>query len=200
MNVLTIGLVALLAAAPQKGSGREVSTVPSVDLERYLGQWYEVARFPNSFQDDCVGDVRANYLKRPDGRIDVVNECREGDGSTNVARGIARVYDEQTRAKLKVRFAPAFLSFLPWVWGDYWIIGRADDYSWATVGSPDREYLWILSRTPQLDGEAYDAAVQRAAANGFDTSKLVRTPHGAAGPDGQQRDAPPQPITSSAGR
>jgi apolipoprotein D and lipocalin family protein len=180
MKVLTIAFIALLAAASQQGSGREVATVPSVDLDRYVGQWYEVARFPNSFQDDCVGDVRATYVRRADGRIDVVNECREDDGSTNVARGIARVADEQTRAKLEVRFAPAFLSFLPWVWGDYWIIGLANDYSWATVGSPDRKYLWILSRAPQLDGEAYDAAVQRAAANGFATSKLVRTPQGVA--------------------
>jgi apolipoprotein D and lipocalin family protein len=177
MKLLTFALATAVVASTHQDSKQGVATVASVDLDRYVGQWYEVARFPNRFQDDCLGDVRATYTRRPDGRIDVVNECREADG-TNVARGIARVADERTRAKLKVRFAPAFLSFLPMVWGDYWIIGRADDYSWATVGSPDRKYLWILSRTPQLADTAYAEAVGRATANGFDTSRLVRTPQG----------------------
>jgi apolipoprotein D and lipocalin family protein len=177
MNVLAfIVIAAALHSAPQ-APNQDVTTVAQVDLDRYVGRWYEVARFPNSFQDDCLGDVRATYTKRPDGRIDVVNECREADG-TNVARGVARVVDVQTRAKLKVRFAPAFLSFLPMVWGDYWIIGLADDYSWATVGSPDRKYLWILSRTPRLSDAAYAEAVERATANGFEVSKLVRTSQG----------------------
>ena len=175
MKLLAFVIVAAAVAVPSQESNPGVTTVASVDLDRYIGRWYEVARFPNRFQDDCLGDVRATYTKRPDGRIDVVNECREADG-TNVARGVARVEDERTRARLKVRFAPAFLSFLPMVWGDYWIIGLADDYSWATVGSPDRKYLWILSRSPQLNDAAYAEAVARATANGFDTSRLVRTP------------------------
>lgn len=83
-----------------------------------------------------------------------------------------------TRAKLKVRFAPAALSFLPFVWGDYWIIGVADDYSWAVVGSPDRKYLWVLSRTPRLAPERYNAALSAATENGFDVGRLVKTPVG----------------------
>jgi len=162
----------LTAAAPQSPS---VATVPQVDLDRYLGQWYEIARFPNYFQKRCAGEVRATYAKRPDRRIDVINECRTKDGSVTKAAGVARVVDEKTRAKLKVRFAPAALSFLPFVWGDYWVIGLADDYSWATVGSPDRGYLWILSRKPALNDADHAAAVERARANGFDTSRLVRT-------------------------
>ncbi len=161
-----------MSIAPQP---QAVSTVPHVDLDRYLGEWYEVARFPNRFQDKCAGDVRARYAKRSDGRIDVVNTCRREDGSTTEAKGVARIVDPRTRAKLKVRFAPAFLSFLPFVWGDYWIVGLADDYSWATVGSPDRGYLWILSRTPGLSEAAFAAAVERARVNGFDTNRLVRT-------------------------
>ena len=98
---------------------------------------FEIARFPNRFQRRCVGDVRARYVRRSDGRIDVINRCRATDGTVTEARGIARVVDERTSAKLKVRFAPAVLSFLPMVWGDYWIIGLAADYSWAVVGSPD---------------------------------------------------------------
>ena len=110
-----------------------VRTVPFVDLDRYAGDWFEIARFPNRFQRQCVGDVRASYARRPDGRLDVVNRCRTADGQTE-ARGVARIVDERTFARLKVRFAPAWLSWLPLVWGDYWIIGLAADYSWAVVG------------------------------------------------------------------
>jgi apolipoprotein D and lipocalin family protein len=170
-----LSLVLAPPAAVHAQPQAPVSTVARVDLERYAGRWYEVARFPNRFQDQCVGDVVATYTRRDDGRVDVLNECRTTDGGTDSARGIARVSDERTRAKLEVRFAPAFLSFLPFVWGDYWIIGLAEDYSWATVGSPDRKYLWILSRTPRLDDEALAAARARAAENGFDVDRLVAT-------------------------
>jgi apolipoprotein D and lipocalin family protein len=159
----------------QVPSAPEVRTVPSVDLDRYAGDWFEIARYPNRFQRQCIGDVRASYARRPDGRVEVVNRCRTNDGETE-ARGIARVVDEQSFARLKVRFAPAWLSFLPLVWGDYWIIGLAPDYSWAVVGDPGREYLWILSRTPQLDGEGVAAARTAARNNGFDVTRLVPTP------------------------
>jgi apolipoprotein D and lipocalin family protein len=175
-------LVLVVATAAHAQSAPPVTTVDRVDLERYAGKWYEVARFPNRFQDQCVGDVAATYMRRPDGRIDVLNECRAQDGSTDTAKGVARIVDEQSNARLKVRFAPAFLSFLPFVWGDYWIIGLADDYSWATVGSPDRKYLWILSRTPRLDADGLTAARARAAANGFEIDRLVATPQ--SGTDG----------------
>jgi apolipoprotein D and lipocalin family protein len=174
MLTLVFSLV-VVATALHAQSPPPVTTVERVDLERYLGKWYEVARFPNRFQDQCAGDVAATYVRRPDGRIDVLNECRTKDGSTDTAKGVARVVDERTGAKLKVRFAPAFLSFLPFVWGDYWILGLADDYSWATVGSPDRKYLWILSRTPQLEPSALEQARGRAAVNGFDVDRLVPT-------------------------
>ena len=154
---------------------RAVTTVSSVDLARYAGDWFEVARYPNWFQKKCAGDVKATYAQRPDGRITVTNRCRTADGDTTEAAGIARVVDETTRAKLKVRFAPSFLSFLPFVWGDYWILGLDEDYRWAVVGSPDRNYLWILSRTPALEPAMYDKAVAQARANGFDVSRLQRT-------------------------
>jgi apolipoprotein D and lipocalin family protein len=173
-------IIAVVAAATlQPASARAqivaVRTVPFVDLDRYAGEWFEIARFENRFQRQCVGDVQASYARRVDGRIDVVNRCRTGDGQTE-ARGVARLADEQTHARLKVRFAPAWLSWLPSVWGDYWIIGLAPDYSWAVVGDPGREYLWILARTPRLDAESMAAARAAAQDNGFDVGRLVRTP------------------------
>ncbi len=177
-------LTLVVGAAPMTGSSEmaaaaqatgAVTTVPSVDLDRYAGDWFEIARFPNRFQKKCAGDVKASYARRPDGRIDVTNSCRTEDGSITAAKGVARVEDAATRSKLKVRFVPAALSFLPFVWGDYWVIGLDEDYRWAVVGSPDRSYLWVLSRTPQMASALYDQAIECARANGFDVSRLERT-------------------------
>ena len=172
---------AMLHPAHARAQAPAVRTVPFVDLDRYAGVWFEIARFENRFQRQCVGDVRASYARRADGRIDVVNRCRTADGLTE-ARGVARLVDEQTHAKLKVRFAPAWLSWLPPVWGDYWIIGLSSDYSWAVVGDSGREYLWILARTPRLDAESMAAARTAAQANGFDVGRLVQTPQEAGRP------------------
>lgn len=166
--------VLMMAASVQS---QPVRTVDAVDLDRYVGEWFEIARVPNRFQRSCTGDVRASYARRLDGRIDVVNTCRGADGGLIDAHGVARIVDARTSAKLKVRFAPAVLSFLPFVWGDYWIIGLADDYSWAVVGSPDRAYLWILARSATMETARLDAARTAARANGFDTGRLVMTPH-----------------------
>jgi apolipoprotein D and lipocalin family protein len=170
------GLLSMLMVAGALQSN-PVRTVDAVDLDRYLGDWFEIARFPNWFQKACTGDVRATYARRSDGRIDVVNRCRAADGHVIEAQGVARVVDVRTSAKLKVRFAPAVLSFLPFVWGDYWIVGLADDYSWAVVGSPDRAYLWILARSRTMETARLDAARAAARANGFETDRLVMTRH-----------------------
>ena len=172
-----IALVAATTLQPAAAAAQTpppVRAVPFVDLDRYAGDWFEIARFPNRFQRQCVGDVRATYARRADGRVDVINRCRTAEGDTE-ARGVARIVDERTFAKLKVRFAPTWLSWLPMVWGDYWIIGLAPDYSWAVVGDPGRDYLWILARAPHLDDDSI--AVARAAArdNGFDVDRLVST-------------------------
>jgi apolipoprotein D and lipocalin family protein len=176
---MRILLFASLVVTTMAQAPATVRTVPAVDLERYAGDWFEVARYPNRFQRECAGDVRASYTRRADGHIDVVNRCARADGSIIEARGLARVADAETGAKLKVRFAPAVLSFLPFVWGDYWIIGLSDDYTWAVVGSPDRQYLWILARSSRLDAAAFERAVAAARSNGFDTSRLVASgsPH-----------------------
>ena len=173
--VLALSLAtALQTAAAQTQPPVPVRTVSFVDLDRYAGEWFEIARFPNRFQRNCIGDVRASYARRPDGRVDVVNRCRTAEGETT-ARGVARIADEQTLAKLKVRFAPVWLSFVPLVWGDYWILGLAPDYSWAVVGDPRREYLWVLARTSQLDPVPTATALAAARDNGFDVTRLVFT-------------------------
>ena len=176
MHHVVAGAVTLMLMISAQGpSEAPVQTVPAVDLTRYVGDWFEVARFPNRFQRQCAGEVTANYTRRADGRITVVNRCRTGDGTRTEAQGIARVVEPRTSAKLKVRFAPAVLSFLPFVWGDYWILGIADDYSWAVVGSPERKYLWILARTPTLGAEPFSSAVAAARANGVAVDGLVKT-------------------------
>jgi uncharacterized protein YbjT (DUF2867 family)/lipocalin len=152
-----------------------VQSVGDVDLERYAGTWFEIARLYNKFEAKCIGDVTATY-SRNGNRIAVTNRCRTSNGSAE-ARGVARVVDSFTNAKLKVRFAPAALSWLSFVWGDYWIIGLSNEYSWATVGSPDRKYLWILSRAPALGPEDFKKAVAAASKNGFEVSRLLATPH-----------------------
>lgn len=173
MTVLAL-LVALGAAQAQ--TDRPVKVVPEVDLNRYMGTWYEVARIPFSFQKQCVGDVTATYSLLEDGDILVVNRCRKADGEFSEAKGRAKLASKDgPNTKLKVRFAPAFLSFLPFVWGDYWIVSLAPDYKYAAVGGPDREYLWILSRTPTMSEETYQKILEELKGNGFDTAKLERT-------------------------
>ena len=171
---------ALQPAMAQAQTPSPVRTVPSVNLDRYAGDWFEIARFPNRFQRQCLGEVRATYARRSDGLVDVTNRCRTAEGETE-ALGVARIADERTSAKLKVRFAPAWLSWLPPVWGDYWIIGLAPDYAWAVVGDPGREYLWILARAPHLDGKSLAEARAAARDNGFDIERLVPTPQAGDG-------------------
>jgi apolipoprotein D and lipocalin family protein len=167
-----------------------VAPVPHVDLDKYVGRWFEIARYPNRFQTSCAGDVIVQYTRMEDGRIRVVNRCRRADGSINEASGVARpAGSDRSGARLEVRFAPAFLSFLPAVWGDYWIIGLAADYSWAVVGEPSRKYLWVLARTPEVTSRTYEEAVDVVRAQGYDPARLVPTPQ-AGGGSGQAAPAP----------
>jgi apolipoprotein D and lipocalin family protein len=172
---LFAAMLILGAALPSAAEPAPLRIVPSVDLNRYAGSWYEVARLPNRFQTKCAGEVVAKYTPRPDGRITVANSCRLSDGKTNEAVGVARRVDGQPPSILEVRFAPAFLSFLPAVWGDYQIIALGQDYDHAVVGTPDRAYLWILSRTPQMDPALYQRLLGAAGSQGFDVAKVVPT-------------------------
>jgi apolipoprotein D and lipocalin family protein len=173
-GLLTFGLPACAAESVHA----PLKTVENLDLERYQGRWYEIARLPNRFQDDCAGDVRVNYTLRSDGRVDVLNQCAKSDGDLMSAEGVARqVQEDGPNSELEVRFAPAWLSFLPMVWGDYYVIDLADDYSWAVVGHPERTYFWILSRSPRLDETIVNKILDRAKAQGYTFDDLIRTRH-----------------------
>nr|WP_198981098.1 lipocalin family protein [Herbaspirillum sp. ASV7] len=165
-------LAVLGAAAPV--TAQEVKTVASVDLKRYAGKWYEIAKIPNSFQKKCLSSTTAEYTPREDGQIDVRNRCKTADG-IDEALGVAKVVPGSNNSKLQVRFAPAWLSWIPMVWGDYWIMELDDQYSLVTVGSPSREYLWVLSRTPTISEEQYENAINNATKQGFDTSRVVKS-------------------------
>ena len=168
------GLCAVPALAAD--TARPLQPIDTLAVPRYMGVWYEIAKFPNDFQKKCVGDTTASYNLDQDGRVQVVNRCRTADGKSDEAEGVARQLGGATSPKLKVRFAPAILSFIPMVWGDYWVIDLDEKYQLSAVSEPKREYLWILSRTPQVEPAAYDALLTRLTAQGLDVSKLVRTP------------------------
>jgi apolipoprotein D and lipocalin family protein len=171
----TLTLLLLLLSSIAPAAERPLTTVSTLDVERYLGQWHQIALLPNWFQRQCVADTSAQYALKPDGTIRVLNRCRREDGSYTQAEGVARRNKAHASpAILQVRFAPAFLSALPMVWGDYWVIALEEDYSVALVGAPNREYLWLLARTPTLDDATYARYVAIAQEQGFDVSALRR--------------------------
>ncbi len=151
------------------------TTVQSVDLNKYAGTWYEIARYPNKFQKQCLSNVTAEYVIEKDGDITVINKCKTLSNSFDEAKGEARIKDKRTNAKLEVRFAPKFLSFIPKVWGNYWILDLGKDYDYALVGSPDRKYLWVLSRTKQIESAKYENMMVIAKQEGFNPDKLIKT-------------------------
>lgn len=177
-NLYLIGLAAVsVLGLTMLGHARDdVKTEQSVDLKRYTGKWYEIAKYPNKFQKQCAGNITANYTLKSNGRIEVLNECQDNEGKMDSAKGEAKVVDKKTNAKLKVRFAPKALSILPFVWGDYWIIDLEDNYQYSVVGTPSRDYLWILSRTPEMDESTYQSILNTVKSQGFDPNRLIKTP------------------------
>jgi apolipoprotein D and lipocalin family protein len=166
-----LALISLLCCSCS--STKPLEVVQHVDLARYLGTWYEIARLPAWFEKDCTG-VTATYSMREDGKIKVVNACRKGalDGPVKEAVGKAWVHDKTTNAKLKVMF------FWPFA-GDYWIIDLDNkDYKYAVVGDPGRKYFWVLSRTPKMDEDLLNALLEKAKKQGYNLDKLIRTPQG----------------------
>ena len=160
------------ASPPEQGNAPPLKTVASLDVPRYMGTWYEVAKYPNWFQAKCVSDTSADYSLRPDGTVQVVNRCRRATGEMDEAIGTAR---QVGPAKLEVRFAPWWMGWLPAVWGAYWVIDLDPAYQMVAVSEPKREYLWVLSRTAKVDPAAYQALLGRLQAQGLDLGKLEVT-------------------------
>lgn len=174
LSLTSLKLAAQTSPSPQALPA--VTTIASLDVPRYMGTWYEIAKFPNRFQAKCVANTRARYLAQTDGSVQVLNSCTTADGSTIDALGKAIQVGATTSPKLQVRFAPAWLSWLPMVWGDYWVIDLDADYQLAAVSDAKREYLWVLSRTPQANAKAYDTLLDRLKAQHFDVKNLEPTP------------------------
>jgi apolipoprotein D and lipocalin family protein len=150
-----------------------VTAVSHLDLERYAGTWHEIARLPMYFQRKCTGPVTATYTLQADGTVAVHNACVTADGRTISSDGVARRPEPFSQGKLEVRFAPRWLSWLPMVWADYWVIALDEDYRWAMVGQHGRKYLWILSREPTLNRSLFETLCSRATAMGYDLTPLV---------------------------
>jgi len=151
-------------------------TVAFVDLDRYVGNWYEIASIPNFFQKHCRGNTMASYRAIEEQRIEVINSCLDKDGSVDTAQGIARIVDRTSNARLEV----SFVSLFGWqlFWGDYWILDLAPDYSYAIVGTPNFRYGWILSRTPALSADVRNGIDKRLRSSGYNPAVFVDTPQG----------------------
>lgn len=173
-----VGLLALWVATVATGCATTTTerlglpplqTVSKVDLSRYTGTWFEIASYPQRFQKGCTATT-ATYTLRDDGEISVVNRCRKGSlqGEEDSAEGRARVVDATTNAKLEVTF------FWPF-WGDYWIVDLGQNYEYAVVGHPGRDYLWILSRTPTMEESVYQGILNRLQTKGYPLDRLQKT-------------------------
>jgi len=162
-------------ATDTSAAASAVRPVAHVDLRRYMGTWYEIARLPNRYQRGCTAST-ATYALRSDGLVSMTDRCRLDSltGPERVITARARVADTTTNAKLEVQFI--------WpIWGKYWVMDLDADYRWAVVGHPLRKYLWVLSRTPAMDPAVYAGIVRRIAAQGYDTTMIVRTPQPVGG-------------------
>ncbi len=154
------------------------STVSHVDVNRYLGKWYEIGKMPNFFQRKCLTS-EADYTLISSTEIGILNTCQTKAGKTETAKGKGKIVDLNTNAKLTVQFNNWFSKVFPWLTrGDYWIMDLDPDYQWVIVGHPKRKYLWILSRDPKMENATYDDLLKRAQKQGYDISKISRSRNG----------------------
>lgn len=168
-------LVLMSLSAAYMGRVEALETVPFVDVTKYLGTWYEIAKYPNKFQKDC-GATRATYGLTKHGNLSVLNECEDltKGGKIKVAKGVAFIADKNSNSKLKVGFAPIF-KHLGLFTGDYWILKLDENYQHVLVGNPSFEYLWVLSRTIELPEETLFDLISYAEEIGFDSSRIELT-------------------------
>lgn len=170
---LLLAVTLAIVTLPVAASTLPNQPVSSLDLHRYAGTWHEIARLPMYFQRKCLDGVVATYTPSPDGTIHVHNSCRTAKGLMSV-NGIARISDDQPAA-LQVRFAPAWLTWLPMAWADYWVIEVDCDYQWAVIGSPSRKHLWILARQPFMDRELFQKLRDHSGQRGYLVNRLIIT-------------------------
>ena len=172
--LLMLGGICLpFAVRPVAADDGALELLDTLDLERYQGRWYEIALLPNRFQDQCVAETSAEYSLMDNGRVRVINRCRNAEGEFEQVVGEARRPDSGQPAKLEVRFAPKWLAWLPLVWGDYQVMALDADYRTALVGEPSREFLWVLAREPSISAERLDALLAEARRQGFDIDQVV---------------------------
>lgn len=165
---LALAAALLAAGCSFAPPGPPMPTVAAVDVDRYIGTWYEAASIPNWFQAKCASDTRARY-RRQDDRLEVFNSCRRADGSLDSATGVAEVVPDSGNAKLRVSFFRPF-------YGDYWVLALDADYRWALVGEPGRRYGWVLSRAPNMATADLETALARAQALGYERQAFKATP------------------------
>lgn len=154
----------------------EVTTIPALDLNRYLGRWHEICRLPLRWEDEAATDITATYSLNEDGKIRVDNRCFDKDGKPTRALGEATPVD-RTNARLKVTFLPKGLRWLPFTDGDYWVLKLDPDYQVSLVGTPNRKHLWLLARDVSLPPEIVDAYLSEARHQGFDLAELITPQH-----------------------
>ncbi|MBJ8440129.1 lipocalin family protein [Acinetobacter junii] len=150
--------------------------VDKIDINQYVGKWYEIAHLPMYFQRQCVSDTSAKYAIKADNTISVLNSCRTAAGEMKSSEGVAYPQN-QGKSQLKVSFLPKGLRWLPFTKGDYWVLRVDPDYKVALVGGPSTKYLWILSKTPTIDEATYQSYLQTAKQQGYDLSNLIKTTH-----------------------
>jgi len=176
-----LSALVLAAAANAGAQPAALTALPTLDIPGYMGTWYQVAWFPNRFQKQCVADTTAIYRRIPEG-VEVTNRCRNAEGRIESITGLARPAGSEIRgnalqpAQLEVSFLPSWLRWLP-IWGSYWVIQLADDGRYAVVGEPQREYLWVLSRTPTLAPADESAIRSWLTQQGYDLARWQTHKH-----------------------
>ena len=175
-QTLSAALLAATACLSMQTQAQTITPVDQVDLQKYLGTWYEIARKPLSFQKDCAKTVKAEYSLNEKGTIQVNNSCITEDGKMKQSIGEAFVQNAPANSKLKVSFLPKVIRWLPLGRGDYWVLKLDPNYQTVLVGEPDKKYLWVLSRSTTPNPNEIEAYLKYAQSLGYDLNDLIRTP------------------------
>lgn len=176
MNSIIFIAISLTLTISAQAQTTAPQAVEKIDIQKYLGQWYEISRLPMYFQRKCVADTTAQYQLNSNQTLSVLNSCRTENGEMISSEGVA-YSQNQANSKLKVSFLPKGLRWLPFTKGDYWILRIDPEYKVALVGGPNHKYLWILSRDKKIDDSTYQSYLETAKHYGYDISQLIRTPH-----------------------